>query len=136
MNFVKKTVLGFLVARLCGAAWCGVVANGHAGARRVNHLTRVSSHGRIAVKAEGNRFSESAKVSFSRTRATDVKRRIMEGLAKKRRGGPRLLGAAKEPSSRKEPSVLAMYDISIDSISRPPRSSVKVSDAVRSMFAA
>lgn len=115
MNFVKKTVLGFLVALLCGAAWCGVAANGHAGARRVNHLTRVSSHGRIAVKAEGNRFSESAKVSFSRTRADGVKRRIMEGLAKKRRGGPRLLGAAKEPSSRKEPSVLAMYDISIES---------------------
>lgn len=115
MHFVKKTVLGFLVALLCGAAWCGVAANGHAGARRVNHLTRVSSHGRIAVKAEGNRFSESAKVSFSRTRADGVKRRIMEGLAKKRRGGPRLLGAAKEPSSRKEPSVLAMYDISIES---------------------
>ena len=115
MYFVKKTVLGFLVALLCGAAWCGVVANGHAGARRVNHLTRVSSHGRIAVMAEGNRFSESAKVSLSRTRADGVKRRIMEGLAKKRRGGPRLLGAAKEPSSRKEPSVLAMYDISIES---------------------
>lgn len=115
MHFVKKTVLGLLVALLCGAAWCGVAANGHAGARRVNHLTRVSSHGRIAVKAEGNRFSESAKVSLSRTRADGVKRRIMEGLAKKRRGGPRLLGAAKEPSSRKEPSVLAMYDISIES---------------------
>ncbi len=111
MHFVKKTVLGFLVALLCGAAWCGVVANGHAGARRVNHLRRDGSHGRIAVEVESNRFSESAKVSLSRTRADGVKRKIMEGLAKKRRGrgGARLLGAAKDPT------VLAMYDISIES---------------------
>ena len=111
MHFVKKTVLAFLVALLCGAAWCGVVANGHAGARRVNHLRRDGSHGRIAVEVESNRFSESARVSLSRTRADGVKRKIMEGLAKKRRGrgGARLLGAAKDPQ------VLAMYDISIES---------------------
>jgi hypothetical protein len=75
----------------------------------VSHrLARRGAAGQIAVRAGRKHFPANAEVSLTRTHADAAKRRIKDGLKKKR--GARLQGAAR---SGKDPSVLAMYDISI-----------------------
>lgn len=118
MHFVKKTVLGFLVALLCGAAWCGVVANGAAGLQKVDSLARSVESGSISVQAKGA-LPGNAAVSLVRTQSSDVRSRILSGLGKRKPSaggsGARLMrvAPAKAQETARQPAVLAMYDITI-----------------------
>ena len=98
---------------LCAMAMlgCGVVL----GATAIDRLDRKGEAGRIAVRSKGRRLPGNAEVRVSRTRSENTKRRLSQGIQSLRRrpaNGARLQGAA---PVEKDASVLAMYDISINS---------------------
>jgi uncharacterized repeat protein (TIGR02543 family) len=82
----------------CGAAW---------GDAAVDRLDQKGDAGRMAVRSAGRRLPGDAQLRIARTRSAEVRRKLADGIrALRRRSGA---GTAAEPS------VLAMYDISIAS---------------------
>ena len=93
---------------------CGVAL----GATAIDRLDHKGEAGRIAVRSNGRRLPGNAEVRISRTRSENTKRRLSQGIQSLRRrpaNGARLQGVA---PVEKEASVLAMYDISINSDGR------------------
>ncbi|MBQ6329977.1 MAG: InlB B-repeat-containing protein, partial [Kiritimatiellae bacterium] len=106
MKIVK--IWGLVLALAAGGLASVIPADAKAAAPRDDsscRMSRRSASGRIAVRAGRKRFPANAEVSLSRTRANNVMGRIKNGL-KKRRGHH-------EGRGKCDPSVLAMYDISI-----------------------
>ena len=120
---VKKAKYLVLLLLSVATAW-GVQAR-----PAVDRLSRRGASGRIAVQAGGKHLPGNAEVTLKRTRASEMERRVKDGVSRRRHrggasGGRRLLKAAANGAATAQPNasagsaerpvnVLAMYDIAI-----------------------